>query len=372
MSLKKVVISVYLLMLPFFLLAQMRKGWSISAVSHTGYVTKHTTKLTIDNSGISQGIGVNFQFQTYGKADWHAHRKFPQAGLEVAYFWLNNHQQLGNAFGFLPNITLPIAHKRNFDLRTTIGLGVGWLSKHYDPFDNPQNNAIGSHVNNYTSVRFFAEKKWTDHWKWTVGASFSHFSNGSSQLPNYGLNVPALIFGASYAPTPLRPADYHFPTTTKSFRRWGFFAEANIARKEFIAFNGPKYPIYNLAIAATFNENFDNTTFLGIEYEYNFAVYNFYKFLEQYDEPTTKNTGKRYLIFAGHEFAFGHIGLGAQLGVYVGPYQYLTIRPFYNKLNAKYYFQPFGEKGIKPFLALHMKAHLIDAEYISVGLGVRL
>ncbi len=372
MSLKKVVISVYLLMLPFFLLAQMRKGWSISAVSHTGYVTKHTKKLTIDNNGISQGVGVNFQFQTYGKADWHAHRKFPQAGLEVAYFWLNNHQQLGNAFGFLPNITLPIAHKRNFDLRTTIGLGVGWLSKHYDPFDNPQNNAIGSHVNNYTSVRIFAEKKWTDHWNWTAGVSFSHFSNGSSQLPNYGLNVPAFIFGASYAPSPLHPEDYRISTELPSFRRWGFFAEANIARKEFIAFNGPKYPIYNLAIAATFNENFDNTTFLGIEYEYNFAVYNFYKFLEQYDEATTKNTGKRYLIFAGHEFAFGHIGLGAQLGVYVGPYQYLTIRPFYNKLNAKYYFTPFGKKGIKPFLALHMKAHLIDAEYISVGMGVRL
>ena len=350
----------------------MRKGWSISTMTHTGYVTKHTKKLTIDNSGISQGVGVNFQFQTYGKSNWHAHRKFPQAGLEIAAFSLNNHQQLGNAFGFLPNITLPIVTRKTWKLRTTIGLGVGWLTKHYDPFTNTKNNAVSSNINNYTSVRLFAEKKWTNQWKWNAGLSFTHFSNGSAKLPNYGLNVPALYLGINYAPTPVLAEDYTYPTEQPTYRQWGFFVEANISRQEFIAYNGPKYPIYNIAAAATFNKNVDNTSFIGMEYEYNFAVFNFYKFLEQYDEVTTINTGKRYVIFAGHEIAFGQIGLGAQLGAYVGPYRYLVPRAFYNKLNAKYHFTPFGKKGIKPFVALHLKAHLIDAEHISIGFGFRL
>ena len=372
MPVKKLFVAFILAISPVFLLAQMRKGWSVSTMLHTGYITRHTSKLTIDNSGISEGIGVNFQFQTYGKSDWHAHRKFPQAGLEVAAFRLNNHEQLGNAFGFLPNITLPIANRKSWKLRTTIGMGIAWLSKHYDPLNNTQNNAIGSHINNYTSVRLFAEKKWNDQWKWRAGASFTHFSNGASKLPNYGLNVPAFIFGVNYAPIPVKVEDYTYPIEPPIFRKWGFFAEASVARQEFIAFNGPKYPNYNLALAATFNENSDNTSSLGIEYEYNFAVFNFYKFLEQFDETTTKNTGKRYVLFAGHEFTFGKIGLGAQFGVYVGPYKYLIPRPFYNKLNAKYYFTPFGKKGPKPYLALHMKAHLIDAEYISIGLGIKL
>jgi len=371
MSIKKLIVLLFLALTPWLLLAQMRKGWSISTLLHTGYVTRHTTKLTIDNSGISEGFGINFQFQTYGKADWHAHRKFPQAGLEIAAFRLNNHEQLGNAFGFLPNITLPITHKKNWNLRTTIGMGVAWLSKHYDPLSNTLNNAIGSHINNYTSVRLFAEKTWSEQWKWSAGASFTHFSNGASKLPNYGLNVPALILGLNYAPHSVKPEDYTYPAEPPTYQKWGFFAEASAARQEFIAFNGPKYPNYNLALAATYNENSDNRTSLGIEYEYNFAVFNFYKFLEQYDEATTKNTGKRYIVFAGHEFLFGQIGLGAQFGVYVGPYKYLLPRSFYNKLNAKYYFTPFGKKGIQPFLALHMKAHLIDAEYISVGIGVK-
>lgn len=369
---KKFFIACILGLFPFFLLAQMSKGWSVSTMLHTGYVTRHTRKLTIDNSGISEGFGINFQYQTFGKNAWHAHRKFPQAGLEVAFFRLNNHEQLGNAIGFLPNLTLPLAQRKNWNLRTTIGMGIGWLTKHYDPLNNTKNNAIGSHINNYTSVRVFAEKQMTAQWKWRAGASFTHFSNGSSKLPNYGLNVPALILGLNYAPTPIKPADYIYPTESPSFRKWGFFAEASIARQEFIAFNGPKYPNYNLALAATFNENADNTSSFGFAYEYNFAVFNFYKFLEQFDERTTINTGKRYIVFAGHEFAFGKIGLGAQFGVYVGPYKYLVPRVFYNKLNAQYYFTPFGKKGLKPFLALHMKAHLIDAEYISIGMGIRL
>ncbi len=372
MTSKKLFWGLTFCLFPFLLLAQMRKGWSISPMLHTGFITKHTKKLTIDNHGITEGLGINFQYQTYGKKDWHARQHFPQPGLEIAYFRFNDHHQMGDAFGFLPNITLPIATKKTWRIRTTIGMGISWLSKHYDAINNPLHNAIGSHLNNYTSFRLLGEKNYAPHWKLSAGASFSHFSNGTSQLPNYGLNVPALVLGLQYAPTPVLPEDYRYPTQKPIYRKWGFLAEATLARQEFIALNGPKYPIYNLALAATFSESSTNTSFLGFEYEYNFAVFNFYKFLEQYDETTTKNTGKRYMIFGGHDFIFGHFGLGAQIGAYIGPYKYLIHRPIYNKLNAKYFFTPFGKQGIKPFIALHMKAHLIDAEYISAGIGLQL
>ncbi len=367
------IIFVFLLTLgaPFFLLAQMRKGWSISPTLHTGFITKHTKKLTIDNSGISEGIGFNFQYQTYGTKDWHARQHFPQVGIETAFFRFSSYKQLGHAFGLLPNITLNLKNKKNWRIRTTIGMGIGWLSTHYDPITHPRHNAIGSHLNNYTSFRFYVEKAWKPQWNWTAGISFSHFSNGTSQIPNYGLNVPAMVLGFNYAPTPVLAEDYRFPTQKADFRKWGFFAEASIARQEYITVGGPKYPIYNLAIAASFNENEGNTSFLGMEYEYSYSVYNFFKFLEQFDEKKTKDTGRRLMIFGGHEFTYGHVGFGAQLGVYLAPYNKHTYNTFYNKLNLKYLFTPFGKKGLKPFLALHMKAHLIDAEYISAGVGLR-
>lgn len=358
---------------PNILFGQM-KGWSANPALHTGLITQHTSKLTIDNSGVTVGVSCNFQFQTYGTKVWQQLHNYPQVGLETAYFRFGNPSQLGQAFGLLPNLTFTFIDKPSWKFRSTVGMGIGWLTKHYDPINNPQANAIGSHLNNYTSFRFFVEREWKPSWKWMTGISFSHFSNGSTQLPNYGLNIPALLLSFNYSPTPLKAQDFRIIDSIPRFRKWGLMVEASAARQELFRPNGPKYPVYNLAFAVTFRRKYHHRNFLGTEFEYNYFVYNFYnfyKFLEQYDERQTKRTGRRIMIFGGHDFEFGQTSFGIQAGVYIGPDKYLLQNPWYNKLSLKYHFHLFGENGIKPYLALHMKAHMAIAEYISAGVGFK-
>lgn len=365
-------IIIMLGLFPVVAFAQLGKGWSISSRLHTGYVTKHTRDLTIDNAGITEGFTMNLQYQTFGRKPWQVLQRYPKIGIQMGYFWMNNHHQLGSAIGIQPNLMIPFIRKESWQLKAEFGMGVAWLTKHYDAFSNPLNNAVGSNINNYTALGLFAEKKWKKNWILNTGLSLSHFSNGAAQLPNYGINIPAWVVGVEYVPIPLEKEDYQIISSDLVSRKWGFFAQATAARQESIGFDGPKYLTYNLAVALTYSTSLIHTSSIGIEYEYNYAVYNFYKFLEQYDEKETKNSGKRMMIFGGHEFGFGPVGLGGQIGFYIGPYRTSLQNFFYNKINLKYHFRPCGKEGVQPFIGLYMKAHLVEAEYIALGVGLKL
>ncbi|WP_106828506.1 acyloxyacyl hydrolase [Parabacteroides pacaensis] len=77
-----------------------------------------------------------------------------------------------------------------------LGMSFNW--KPYDPFDNPENIALGSSTNVHVALSSYL--KWTldRYWDLHVGVGFTHFSNGASKLPNKGLNLVAPFIEVSY------------------------------------------------------------------------------------------------------------------------------------------------------------------------------
>jgi hypothetical protein len=77
-------------------------------------------------------------------------------------------------------------------------LGFG-MSYNFEPFDttlNPSNLLIGSYRNAYIHLSTTAEYQFTDRFSAGVGLGFKHFSNGSTQQPNAGINlIPATLYG---------------------------------------------------------------------------------------------------------------------------------------------------------------------------------
>lgn len=68
-------------------------------------------------------------------------------------------------------------------------LGGSFNWKYYDPFDNPDNVALGSSVNVHVGGSLFLNWRLSKKFDLNTGVGFTHFSNGASSLPNSGLNM---------------------------------------------------------------------------------------------------------------------------------------------------------------------------------------
>ncbi len=74
------------------------------------------------------------------------------------------------------------------------GLSFGW--HRYDPEKNPFNKVIGSRVNAYLNTNLYLLWRASPTLDLALGGSAMHFSNGSTRLPNAGLNALGITFGA--------------------------------------------------------------------------------------------------------------------------------------------------------------------------------
>lgn len=78
-----------------------------------------------------------------------------------------------------------------------LGMSMNW--KPYDRFTNPYNIAIGAptsvHIAGSIYLKWIASQKFD----FNIGVRATHFSNGRSNTPNYGLNLGGVFFGAAYS-----------------------------------------------------------------------------------------------------------------------------------------------------------------------------
>lgn len=355
---------------PFMMDAQ--KGFSIEPSFHFGVVTKHTPELAFDVKGPTYGLDVNFKFQTFGKKEWHQWRKFPRFGITAMWLRFGNNEVLGSALSITPNINIPLFTKKKWEAFYQIGTGVAYMTKPYDVINNPENNAIGSHGVTTIFMKFHAFKQLNSNFKFHTGLSLNHFSNGSARLPNFGLNIPALIFGINYSPQPLQKEDYLFhEISRKPTRRFGMDIQSGYGLIQRFAIGGPRYPIYVFGVSGKYYLNRVNLLVTGFEYEQNKAIYHFA--LHTYHATNRSDAQKkasRLTWFVGDEFLFGSWSLTLQFGVYLGKFSFLKSGTTYTKFSTRFYLPNKGFLKHKFFLNLALKTHLTVAEYISLGGGV--
>lgn len=79
--------------------------------------------------------------------------------------------------------------KWSLNYEWNLGMSFNW--KPYDPFDNPNNVALGSGVNAYVSGSMYMKWRMSQAFDLNMGLSLTHFSNGAYRLPNKGLNLVA-------------------------------------------------------------------------------------------------------------------------------------------------------------------------------------
>ena len=140
-------------------------------------------------------LRLEFGWQTDGSRNWHHSFNFPSYGIGLYGADFNNDEELGNPTSLYGFFEWPLVRgtKWQFNFDLAFGFTNDWQS--YDPVTNPKNVAFGLgrsvHIEGGPNVEYRLAKRWA----LIGGFTFTHFSNGGTQLPNHGLNqIGPLLF----------------------------------------------------------------------------------------------------------------------------------------------------------------------------------
>lgn len=365
-------VAVFIACLPIMTCAQYNAAVAFEMVSHSGAVWRHTPKLSTQTGELLWGQELGIRFQTRGKHPWHQWQGYPSMGVNFIHVQLGagNH---GDVFALLPYLNIPIVRANRFLAIFRVGSGPAWITRPYDYFKNRKQNAIGSHLNDLVQFRLGAEYRVSPHLRVQAGAALNHFSNGGSALPNYGVNLPSGYAGFVWSPKPLLESEFlRTNLSKKAKRRFGGRMDVGIAFSEYNTFDGPKYQIRTGSVAGMFYLNQTNRVILGLDYEYNKAVYTWGLHVADFQTAAEARAGATRLAgYIADEFLFGPIGIQVQRGWYVGDrFNRYTLRKAYSKLHLRYYFPLIPQSDLRTYLGITLKAHAVIAEYISFDTGL--
>ncbi len=362
--------SVSLIIASYALSAQ---NIALEAAVYQGIVWRHTPKLTTKTGEGIRGQELGIRFQTLGRRDWQAWQRYPSMGASLTHFQLGEYTH-ERAFGLLPWLNVPLVRADWFQACFRIGTGLAWVTKPYNWWDNPNQNAIGSHWNNMTQFRFAAEAQLNTHTRLLLGGSLTHFSNGGTSLPNYGINVLSGWLGATWSPKPLRKSDFKAAGTSRklSGRRLGGLLQGGFSAIQIATFDGPKYPVWSGSAALLYRFNKLHRASFGLDYEQNKAIYAWGLHSIRFeDEAAARQGATRLAVFIGQEFLFGDLGIQLQAGRYFGgKYNAFVPKQLYSKLSMRWYLPEKIPSPVRPFLGITIKAHAFTAEYIAWNLGL--
>ena len=354
-------------------------AFTLQAELNVGRVFKHTPRFMPEIRTNTTITALTLEQPMCGSTAWQRDFGYPVVGLTLSYADFGEPQIFGNAIALCPNITFTDRHRqRRFYSWFRHGIGLAYLTRHYDPATNPTNNVIGSPFNCIVDIRGGAGVVLSPQLELTAGLAFTHYSNGTSTLPNLGINVPAATVTLRYVP--LSAWDYAInrdvgTTNERPDGRVRVGAYAALALQEHITPLGPKYPVYIGAIYAERLIGRKHRLFSGFGYEWHESFYAFAQHLAEGTpeaDPaaalaSARNAATRYEWFVGDELRFGRVGILGELGLYLNPVGEGND-VFYERLAWRYYLPT--RHRTEPFVGVQLKAQRAVADYFSLGVGV--
>lgn len=331
-----------------------------------GNVLPHSPDL-YNLQGHPEAFMVSFLKQTHGRKEWQTAYNYPDYGAYFIYQNFNN-QYLGDSYavGMLYNF-----YFLNRNLQLKLAQGFGYVTKPYDKETNSKNKSFGSSIVDNTNVGLSYKKdNLFDNFGLQAGILFTHYSNGRTKSPNSGINTYLLSLGVNYDMDGKKK--YEKDTITykrKDFRepiRYNFVVRAGV--NESIVIGSGQHPFYHIGFYADKRIGRKSAIQLGTELflTQSFKDYIKYRsiaFPELNIDPNTDY--KRIGLFVGHELFVNKFSIETQIGYYI-------YEPFkndisvYNRIGLKYYMSK------KVFVGFTIKTHLVLAEALEFGVGVRL
>lgn len=355
-----------------FCLSTMQAQHSISAIYAPSKVLKHRDNLLFNVPSLSSEFRLAYTYQTNGEKNWERFWKKPKVAFNLIYVNFGDADILGSAFAVVPELHFSLARYKKLLLNMQFGTGISYLTKQFDPISNPKNNAIGSNLNNTTSLKFGLEYPWSDRLTTSLSTGIVHFSNGLSSSPNSGINIYGASINVNYKLTARIPKDIESIATrneeeSPTYRKWIVDAQYHYGFTEHATTGGPKYGVHAISLGAGYRYKEFMTVLVGAEYEYNDGKYTFFKRNFETEE-NSRRMAKRSIIYLENEFRYGVIFNRLRLGFYVG-WPYEKSKTNYLKVVSGIYLPNIKNYG-KPYVGIVLKTHTAIADYLAIMGGI--
>lgn len=279
----------------------------------------------------------------------------PYVGVGVNGFHLFN-QINGNVFSVLGYYDAGLSGHGKTTLRCRMTVGTGYLNKQWDPFGNPKNRAIGSHINGLMQAAVYVQFPLMQKTRLQAGLVLTHYSNGNWSQPNLGINMPGLFLGLKQ----YDQSNKHYKVKTPAlWNRLQWQLSARGGRRQMTMDDPRNIMNYLAEVKMIYPHNPYRKWALGLVYYYD-RTYLYEKF-QPLEQGGLGRKSEVALTF-GHEHKIGRFGLIMDFGFYL--YRPSDAkRMYFEALGLKYY--------LMPNLAImnRLKVHLTTADFFEWGLA---
>jgi hypothetical protein len=146
-----------------------------------------------------QAIQLNFGINTNGSREWHQYLNYPRLGVGYYYSNLGNDDIFGHVHAFYGTAALETFPRKYFiNLEHNLTAGFGILTKHYDLYKNPLNQAFGGSVVFFLQYALLIPVRLNPSFELYAGPCFTHTSVGKIIQPNLGLHMLQVRVGGRY------------------------------------------------------------------------------------------------------------------------------------------------------------------------------
>lgn len=300
--------------------------------------------------------------QTIGKRMWQQIYDYPETGIALWYSDFANSDIVGSAYALYPFIRFPLLKKKRIIMNFRFGLGLGVFSKKFDRLENYKNLAIGSHLNGIINLMIEGSFRLNDRFRLTGGISLTHFSTGTIELPNYGINIPAANLGVSYN-IRKNGASLIKSELPQMSRKLEYMIIASTGLKEISPIENKKYFVYNVSMDIMKPIRYKYKIGGGIDLFYDNSKADALK--EEGISDNNFNSNSSIGVHFTYEQVISKISIMLELGTYIINKHNIGGN-LYEKLMINYFFTS------KYCVSVSLKAHYARADYLTWGLGYKL
>ena len=313
-----------------------------------------------------------------GEELWEQIANYPIRGIGWTKVRFLKRDELGSPWALYGFYRSHILRKKwySWNYKLAVGVSSGW--KQYDPTTNPVNDVIGSKFNAYVEINTGGSLQLSRSFFLDGDIGLTHFSNGSSKLPQKGINILAYTLGLRY--TPARPKNKVDPATILPFKTCHeiyVYLGSGIRQVDFNRGSivkgtetyGLNYLMSNLTIGYQIQRKYQFKWGGGLDINYdgtaNSQVRMNGQTVEKAYVPLFHKIGLS--AFTGFEWSEGPFSLLLHVGydIYRKKFDY-NYAPFYQRLGFRYYFTP------KIFAGLNIRAvHFRIAKYMEWNVGFK-
>jgi hypothetical protein len=300
-------------------------------------------------------------FPTYGNDYWEKLYNYPRSGIGYSYWSLGNDEVIGKAHVIYGFLNIPVVKRSGkFSLNYQISLGGAYFPKVFDVHENPFNRAIGSHTNIYARFGLDGKFKLSPSCEIVLEAGTTHFSNGKTKSPNYGINVGSVSVGLNYlfGKNDNKIHEPEAPVTGKKFVQTVLFSAGS---KVYDNLLGKRYLTSSVSYNVERLINHKKKIGLGADFFYDSSIR---EALAAEDGTPEKDFSKliRVGLHGSYTVQYKKLIAGIQIGNYLYS-KYTILTRVYSRLSVQY-------KLPKNLIAsVSVKSHRGKADCLEWGIG---